>query len=116
MITVGMDYKIVPGKDDEFLAVFRKVIGIMADMPGHTVTHLYRDVDADHDYLIVSEWSDKAAFDAFIASDRFKNVTAWGKENVLRERPKHEVYGDSTPTPPAGCPMHRANPAASATR
>ncbi len=35
MITVGMDYKIVPGKDDEFIAVFKKVMGIMADMPGH---------------------------------------------------------------------------------
>ncbi len=34
MITVGMDYKIVPGKDDEFIAVFKKVMGIIADMPG----------------------------------------------------------------------------------
>lgn len=105
MITVGMDYKIVPGKDGEFLAVFRKVIGIMCEMPGHGVTRLYRDVEAEHDYLIVSEWTDEAAFDAFIASERFKNVTAWGRENVLRERPKHEVYGSTTPAAGGGCPM-----------
>lgn len=104
MITVGMDYKIVPGKDDEFIAVFKKVIGIMADMPGHSVTHLYRDVENEHDYLIVSDWSDEAAFNAFIASDRFRNVANWGKENVLRARPKHEVYGSAPKAQAAGCP------------
>jgi len=111
MITVGMDYKIVPGKDEEFLAVFKKVVGIMAEMPGHTKTHIYRDVDAEHDYLIVSEWTDQEAFEAFIASDRFKGVASWGKEHVLRTRPTHEVYGSEAPPPsePAGgCPMHNA--------
>jgi hypothetical protein len=34
----------------------------------------------------------------FIESDRFKNVATWGKENVLRTRPKHEVYGGSAPS------------------
>lgn len=106
MITVGMNYKIIPGKDDEFIAVFRKVIGVMTDMPGHTMTHLYRDVDSQHDYLIVSQWSDRAAFDTFIASDRFKNVANWGKTNVLAGRPIHQVYGDEpAPKPPASqCP------------
>jgi len=102
MITVGMDYKIVPGKDDEFIAVFKKVMGIIADMPGHAETHLYRDVWAEHDYLVVSEWTDEAAFNSFIESERFKNVVTWGKENVLRTRPKHEIYGGSAPG--EGCP------------
>ena len=98
MITVGMDYKIVPGKDNEFIAVFKKVMGIIADMPGHAETHLYRDVEAEHDYLVVSEWTDEAAFNSFIESDRFKNVATWGMENVLQTRPKHEVYGESAPS------------------
>ncbi len=34
MITVGMNYNIIQGKDDEFLAVFTKVIQIMKRMPG----------------------------------------------------------------------------------
>ncbi len=93
MITVGMNYKIVPGKDEEFTKVFTKVIGIMEGMDGHTETHLYRDVFAEHDYLIVSEWTDEGAFEGFIHSDQFKNVANWGKENVLRDRPTHEVYG-----------------------
>lgn len=114
MITVGMDYKVAPGKDGEFLSVFRKVIAIMEGLEGHTRTKLYRDTDAEHDYLVVSEWSDRAAFEAFIASERFKNVAAWGRDTVLRARPKHAVYGDTAPAAgpaqvePKGCPMHRA--------
>ncbi len=93
MITVGMNYKIVQGKDDEFIAVFTKVMEIMKRMPGHGETHLYRNVYSEHDYLIISEWTDEAAFTAFIGSDRFKNVTDWGKKNVLATQPKHEIYG-----------------------
>ena len=92
MITVGMDYKILPGRDDEFVAVFQKVMQVMEDMDGHAETHLYRDVFSEHDYAVVSRWTDEAAFNAFIASDRFRNVADWGKENVLAARPVHEIY------------------------
>ncbi len=95
MITVGMNYNVIPGKDEEFTAVFAKVLQIMADMPGHGETHLYRDVFSEHDYLIVSQWNDENAFNAFIASDRFRNVANWGKANILRGRPTHQVYGGS---------------------
>lgn len=105
MITVGMDYKIIPGKDEEFTKVFSKVLDIMKDMPGHAETHLYRDAYSEHDYLVVSEWTDEAAFDAFIQSDRFKGVTDWGKENVLSAQPKHEIYGKGeVDTSDAKCP------------
>ena len=92
MITVGMNYKIIPGKDEEFIAVFKKVLQIMSEMPGHGESHLYRDVSSEHDYLILSEWNDEDAFDAFVASDRFKSVVAWGRKSVLAARPKHEIY------------------------
>lgn len=104
MITVGMDYKVVPGKDDDFTAVFVQVLQLMNDMPGHVRTNLYRDVHAEHDYLLISEWNDRSAFDAFIASDRFRKVTNWGKERVLRDRPRHEVYGAQPAEEPARCP------------
>ena len=109
MVTIGMNYKLVPGKDEDFIAVFTKVMEIMEEIDGHTDTHLFRDVHHEHDYLVVSEWSDKGAFDDFIASERFKNVTDWGKENVLRDRPSHEVYtrqSDEPDSAPAGCPAH----------
>jgi len=113
MITVGMNYKVVPGKDEQFTSVFSKVLEIMSRMDGHKETHLYRDVYAEHDYLIVSEWTSEEAFNAFINSDQFRNVANWGKANVLRGRPTHEVYGresspaDTAPAPGGGgCPMH----------
>ena len=93
MITVGMNYQIIPGKDEEFVAVFTKVIQIMKNMAGHGETHLFRDVYSEHDYLIISEWTDEAAFNSFIESDRFKNVVDWGKKEVLASQPKHEIYG-----------------------
>ncbi len=77
MVTIGMNYKVVPGKDEEFVSVFTKVMGIMEEIDGHTRTHLFRDVHNEHDYLVLSEWADKGAFDDFIASERFKNVVTW---------------------------------------
>ncbi len=108
MITVGMNYKIIEGKDDEFVAVFAKVLQIMKEMHGHGQTQLYRDVYAEHDYLIISEWTDESAFNAFIESDRFKNVTDWGKKNVLASKPKHEIYGGGQPAAASNekCPAH----------
>ena len=112
MISVGMNYSVIPGKDDEFTSVFAKVLEIMRKMDGHDKTKLYRDVWGEHDYLIISEWSDKAAFDAFISSERFKGVTDWGKKSILTGRPKHEIYGleaSGTAQAPAGCPAHSAS-------
>jgi len=32
------------------------------------------------------------AFTAFIKSEEFKEVTSFGLENILAERPRHKVY------------------------
>ncbi len=92
MITIGMNYQILPGKNAEFERVCQAVIEAMADMEGHTKSFLYKDVNDPQSYLIMSDWSDKAAFDAFIASDQFKNVTNWGKEQILAGRPSHNYF------------------------
>ena len=105
MITVGMNYHILKGKEEEFETVFAKVLDIMGRMDGHVKTNLYRDVADPTSYMILSEWSARASFDAFIASDQFKGVTDWGKSKVLASQPKHEIYGvDSAPT--GECPVH----------
>ena len=96
MITVGMNYCIIPGRDEQFVAVFEKVLHVMRDMAGHEESHLFCDVFNEHSYLVMSEWSDRDAFDAFIASERFRNVVDWGKENVLAGRPTHEVFESGT--------------------
>ncbi|MHC4066470.1 MAG: antibiotic biosynthesis monooxygenase family protein [Planctomycetota bacterium] len=94
MVTVGMNYRIVQGKEGVFENAFTKVVHAMRKAPGHAQTRLYREVDDAGHYLIVSEWNDKSAFESFIASDAFRAVADWGKEQILAARPEHQVYGE----------------------
>ncbi len=92
MITVGMNYKVLPGKGPVFERAFQQVLVAMSKGQGHSATQLYKDVNEDNSYLIVSDWSDEAAFQAFIKSEAFAKVTNWGKEQILAGRPQHKVY------------------------
>jgi len=92
MVTIGMNYKMIPGKEKIFEDAFNKVLKVMNGMEGHSESFLYKDVNDAQSYLIVSDWSSEEAFNGFIASDKFKNVVDWGKENILAGRPSHTVY------------------------
>lgn len=92
MITVGMNYKVLPGKEQAFEDVCLAVIRKMQEIAGHGQSHLFRDVQDPQRYLITSDWSDRAAFDAFIQSEQFRTVASWGKEQILAERPRHDYY------------------------
>lgn len=92
MVTVGMNYRVIPGKQQVFEQKFKDVATALRAADGHNDSHLYRDVDDDTSYLIVSEWSDEQAFNTFIRSPGFRDVTNWGKEEILRDRPQHKVY------------------------
>lgn len=92
MITVGMNYYVIPGKEKEFEDKFNAVIEVMENMEGHERSLLYAETKDSSSYLIISEWSQKEAFQNFIKSEDFKNVTNWGKEQILRDRPRHQVY------------------------
>jgi len=99
-----MNYHVIDGKGPEFEKVFAKVLGIMQAMDGHECSNLYNDVANRNSYLIVSEWNDRAAFDAFTKSKQFAGVVEFGKSRILASRPKHEIYGaDSAPA--SGCPV-----------
>jgi len=92
MITVGMNYHIIPGKEEAFEAMFKAVVTAMQAMPHHQRSTLFTEVGAPNKYLILSEWNDRQAFDDFIGSDQFRKVADWGKEQVLAGRPSHEYY------------------------
>jgi len=92
MVTIGMNYRVLPGKEQTFESAFRKVIHAMKGIAGHTNSKMYRDIDDPMTYVILSEWSDKGAFDAFIGSETFRNVANWGKEQILAGRPSHTYY------------------------
>jgi heme-degrading monooxygenase HmoA len=92
MVTIGMNYQVLPGKEVVFEKAFQSVLTVMGASPGHTASKLYKDVSNPQSYLIVSEWNDEAAFNAFIKSEAFAKVTNWGKEQILSGRPKHQIY------------------------
>jgi heme-degrading monooxygenase HmoA len=92
MVTVGMNYHVIEGKQQEFEAKFAAVLQALRTAEGHTDSTLWRDVADGASYLITSEWSDEQAFTSFIRSDAFRQVTDWGKEQILSGRPQHKVY------------------------
>ncbi len=92
MITVGMNYQVIPGKQQDFEDKFAAVIDALRAAPGHSNSTLWKDVANDASYLITSEWSDEQAFVDFIHSQAFKDVTNWGKEQILSGRPQHKIY------------------------
>ena len=92
MTTIGMHYDVIAGKEEEFEKGFLSVIEHLKTVAGHVESHMYEDVAVGGSYVILSQWQNKEAFEAFIHSDAFKNVVAWGKAEILRGRPKHKVY------------------------
>jgi heme-degrading monooxygenase HmoA len=92
MITVGMNYHVIPGKQADFENKFAAVLSALRGAAGHTDSKLFKDVSDDCSYLIISEWSEEQAFNEFIRSDAFRAVTNWGKEQILSDRPRHKVY------------------------
>ena len=92
MITVGMNYEVIEGKEEAFVKMFNKVIDALNAAEGHTESHLWEDVNKRNSFLITSDWNDEEAFNAFIASEDFAKVTNWGSEQILAGRPRHKVY------------------------
>ena len=94
MVTIGMNYRVLDGKEEQFEGACNKVLAVMSDAKGHDNSQIFRRVDRGQtsEYLIVSRWSDEEAFNDFIASDTFKKVTSWGLSNILAGRPSHTTY------------------------
>lgn len=92
MITVGMNYHVIAGKQSDFESKFRDVISALEAADGHMSSKLWKDVSDDASYLITSEWSSEQQFQDFIRSKAFQDVTNWGKEQILSSRPQHKIY------------------------
>ncbi len=93
MITVGMYYDVKEGKEGEFKEKFEAVAGALDGSSGHVQSLLYQQVKKANSYAVLSEWDSQDAFMSFIKSDAFKQVTEWGKAEILEGRPRHKIYG-----------------------
>ena len=71
-------------------ALRKRVEPLAEEVGGLVVGHC--DVSDDASYLITSEWSEEQAFTDFIRSEAFRDVTTWGKEQILSGRPQHKIY------------------------
>jgi heme-degrading monooxygenase HmoA len=94
MTTIGMHYDVRPGKESQFKQGFEGVVAALAKMNGHVESRLFEDVLVPGSFLIMSRWKTMADFQAFIRSDEFKRVTDWGKAEILRGRPRHQIYNE----------------------
>ncbi len=92
MVTVGMYYDVIPGQGPTFQEKFGKVIEALRAGEGHKSSFLYQRVDDPDSYAIISEWDDADAFYRFIRSDAFREVTAWGRAQILKNAPRHKIY------------------------
>jgi len=90
--TIGMHYDVIGGKEQEFENGFKSVIEHLKSVKGHFESHLYVDVQSVGSYLILSQWENQEAFQTFLRSPEFAKVTAWGRAEILRSRPRHKVY------------------------
>ncbi len=96
MVTIGMNYQVLHGKEKIFEDACTNVVSTMETIEGHDSSMIYRSIATDESaYLIVSRWTSEQAFDDFVSSDAFKKVTSWGKENVLAGRPSHTTYREA---------------------
>ena len=92
MITVGMNYRVIEGKQEDFESKFAAVLEALNTAEGHSNSKLWKDTADGASYMITSEWSEEEAFTSFIHSDGFRAVTNWGKEQILAGRPQHKIY------------------------
>ena len=91
MLTVGLYYDVIPGKESEFEKMFDGVIEEIKKMDGFVSALLYKRVDQQNSYLIYSEWRDMESFEKLIKSKEFSDVKAEGP-HLLLARPYHKIY------------------------
>jgi heme-degrading monooxygenase HmoA len=92
MITIGMNYHVIPGKENQFKTSFEAVANALSNAEGHAESRLFSDCKEPNKFLIISEWKNQDAFQAFITSEAFRKVTNWGASELLMGRPTHKVY------------------------
>ena len=80
LTTVGMQYEVISGKEEEFERGFIGVIEVLKTLPGHIESHMYEDVQSVGSYVILSSWENKESFDAFmrcVTASLFHHCQGW---------------------------------------
>ena len=92
MVTVGMQYRVVPEKQEEFVGVFDEILAAMKGTPGHHDTRLFREVGEPRNFYILSHWDTEDAYHAFVRGEAMDRILTGAHGKLLDGRPQHKVY------------------------
>ena len=92
MITVGMTFKIVLGKEEQFEDAYKKILNVLNHAEGHSGSRLYRDSEDPSTFLLMSEWLDQRAFDICIDSKQYREAVDWNREQILAGKIHHRIF------------------------
>lgn len=76
MIRATLTMKVHPGREDEFEATWAAVADVTSRTAGNVRQTLLRAGDEASTFVIVSDWADRAAFEAFERSPEQDDLTA----------------------------------------
>ncbi|MGF7236035.1 MAG: FAD-dependent monooxygenase [Frankia sp.] len=79
-----------PGREEEFESAWLGAAEVIRTVPGNLRQDLMRDPEIPGQYVIVAEWADRAALDAFGRSSRRDHLTAALRD--LRDTAERQTY------------------------
>ena len=89
-------FRIAPGRGDEFVRLWRERDSRLAGVPGFRAFHLLQDEPGAEAtvYISHSTWDSRAAFEAWTASDAFREAHARARspEGLYLGPPRFEGY------------------------
>jgi quinol monooxygenase YgiN len=91
------------GCEAAFEAAWRQAAAVIAEVPGNLRQDLLRDADDPRTFLITSDWTDRAAVDAFGRSSARETLTAALRD--LREDAARTTYEVLAVVPGVGRPL-----------
>ncbi len=92
MIAVVNRLPVNEGMSDEVIERFANGRGFVQEFPGFISMEVLRSEETD-EVLVITRWTDKEAFNSWVASDAFKKVHGRdGGSGLLRGHPQMSTY------------------------
>jgi heme-degrading monooxygenase HmoA len=92
-------FSVAPGREEDFERVWRERDSLIKDVPGFTTFALLRG-DEPGEYISHSTWESRAAFEAWLRSDVFRQAHGRSDvDGVLQDAPHVSLYEAILVTP-----------------
>lgn len=91
MICVAVTYVILPGHEDEALALFAKLTTVTREESGCRMYQAHRSIADSRRFFLYEQYDDQAALDAHRAAPHFEQYVKNGLFKILESR-SPELY------------------------